>query len=386
MPDGEGTDLETDPTPTARPSDDSGSETMARYAFQITVTAIECVHLLIDESIEEIVCELDEDFVVVRSSGTELVSVKHLEPSRGPWTLASLIGDGGLKHLFENWKASGKRHSCRLMTNGGLKTGANEASAIRKACEGEGLESTSVLLAGRIGAESAEEAREFLQHLTIQDELPKRDDLKAKFLVDGLPSIRDQLEWPEKECAERFEALCTAVWEAAKTDFRSEDRSIDGRGDKTLTTFRTIAKKTMTRAKIEAAVINVTPASPTIMVEKLDRGGFHPTDVERCKRLRSEWLVYEQRWDPGLPGPAIGTQIRRQIQDLAAEAEADVLPSSEPYGREMRAALLARSEGLQIELGGETLSTELLLGAAYDETDKCNIWWSELFSPTRGGR
>jgi hypothetical protein len=366
------------------PNDDVGSETMARYDYQISLTAVSCVELLDDDTIVEIVCEWEEDFIVVRDTGHELVSVKHLEPSKGPWSLATLLEAGGLKHLFERWKKSDKKASCRLQTNGGLKTGAKEASAIANACRGVEIDDAATLIANRIGAEDADEARQFLVSLTIESELPKRDDLMAKLLVDVLPPFCKRLGWPPDEIKDRFEAIRVVVAEAARSDLRSEARAVRIGSETETASARALAKKTVTRAKVAAAIERVTPVSPSTMVEKLEKGGLGPTEVERCKRLRADWLETENRWDPGLPGPSASADIRRRVQDLAAQAEAKVRPQGGAYGDQMRSELIGLSEQAQIKFEGQPVDTDLLLGAAYDETDRCRIWWSDRFTPKSG--
>lgn len=111
--------------------DDTGSETLARYEFQHVLAALAFTIALIEDPDAWVLCEWSEDFVVAcGASAPELVSVKHLEPSQGPWTLSSIIDRGGLKHLFERWKEAKKHATCKLKTNGGLKGGAREAAAI----------------------------------------------------------------------------------------------------------------------------------------------------------------------------------------------------------------------------------------------------------------
>ncbi len=375
----DGPDLTRDDATDFAPNDDAGSETLARYEFQITLTAWNCIELILDDDIQEIICEWHEDYVVVRTSQSELVSVKHIEPSTGSWTLAKIVGDGGLKHLFDRWRAAGRTPACRLRTNGGLKAGANEASAIARACAGNEVSRVAGLLMPRLGGDDLSEVEDFLSILTIDAELPKRDDLLARLLVHELPPLCEILGWSPDEMASRFEVVRSVVSEAARRDIRSEGRSPGVPGHDTTALARAQAAKSVTRKKLVDAMSRVAPAHASKLTAKLDAGGFGPTDVERCKRLRAEWLAFAYQWDPGVPGDSTPDRIRQEVEDLAVLAETKTATQGSVYGREMRAELVSLAGGQTIGLPGRQLSEDLILGVAYDATDKCRIWWSARF-------
>ncbi|MEU2911937.1 dsDNA nuclease domain-containing protein [Streptomyces massasporeus] len=48
------------------PQEDSGSDTLGNYRYQAEVAAQLCVALLTQDSVESVVCEWHEDFVVLR--------------------------------------------------------------------------------------------------------------------------------------------------------------------------------------------------------------------------------------------------------------------------------------------------------------------------------
>lgn len=360
------------------PEDDAGSETLARYDFQVSLTAMACIGMLLDDSVIEIICEWEEDYIVRRTDQSELVSVKHREPSQGAWTLATLIESGGLKHLFDRWKRVGKAAKCRLQTNGGLKAGPKEASAVVEAAVGERTDEVAKLISGKIGADSDEEAAEFLRSLTIEAELPKRDDLRAKVVSAVLPRHTAELGWESDEVTDRFEAIRAVVAVAATSDLRAERRDLRLGLDDATAEARALAKKTVTRAKIASACAGL-GRSPSRLTQKLERGGLGPTDVERCQRLRSRWLAEENRWDSGLPGPSPFAEARDVVQDLAVVAEAEARDPDERYAAPMRSRLAELLEGAGVMLDGRPADVDLLLGAAYDETDRCRIWWSDRF-------
>lgn len=352
--------------------EDAGAETLARFEFQICLTALECVRLLSDPDALEIVCEWWEDYVILRASGMELVSVKHREPSQGPWSLATLVEAGGLKHVFERWKDSGRSARCRLSTNAGLRSGALEAAAVQRAAEGGGDSGVVDVLVERLAAVSREEVESFLESLVIEAELPKRDDLVPKLLVDVLPPLCASLGWPPETINERFAAIRDAVGRAASSDLRSDGRSLQVPARDVA---RARARKTLNREKLNAA-LSRSPVHASRMVRKLDAGGFGPTDVQRCIRLRAQWLELEYSLDPGLPGPFAAQDLREMVQDLAVAAEAAAARTDDTYGAKMRDALQQSFAAVDFSFAGAQLNLDLLLGVAYDETDRCNIWWS----------
>ncbi len=358
-----------------RPSEDAGSETLARYEYQVMLTALECVRCLVATGTVEIVCEWWEDFVILGATGAELVSVKHVEPSQSVWTLARLVDDGGLRHLFDRWRSAGQANRCRLLTNGGLKTGSGEAAAVQRATHGIGRDAVAEDLCGRLGASSRDEVSKFLSFLTIEAELPKRDDLLPKLLVEVLPPLAADLRWPPEEIATRFTAICDEVRRASASDIRAAERALGGGAD---ALARARAHKTISADRLRNALSGAAPSPTSRLVRKLRAGDFGPTDVEKCKRLRSDWLANAYEYRVGILGESEPEAVvRRRVQDLAIEAERVARQSGQPYGARMREELKVLLERNPIEFGDAEVSTDLLLGAAYDETDRCHIWWSE---------
>jgi hypothetical protein len=96
----------------ATPQDDAGAEAQARFEYQVDLATCSCLQMLAGESIDEVICEWHEDYVVTWSGHPrELTSVKHLERDRPRWTMRGLISDGGVKHLYDRWvkRAGGAR-------------------------------------------------------------------------------------------------------------------------------------------------------------------------------------------------------------------------------------------------------------------------------------
>lgn len=167
-----------------KPAEDSGAQTQSRFRYQHECTARSCVGMLLpDNCVASVVCEEHEDFIVIYTDERiELVSVKHREASRGPWSYAALCSDGGVKHLYERWLQTGRRALCRVMTNAGLKTGALEAQQLVDACqsrESERIEPFLADLAAALGSKEYERVREFALVLSVEAGLPSREHIAA---------------------------------------------------------------------------------------------------------------------------------------------------------------------------------------------------------------
>jgi hypothetical protein len=113
------------------PSDDSGAPTADRYSWQAAMAAADGLQLfrqgldddgrLRPECEDWILCEWQEDWILISGEKVELVSGKHRDSSAGAYTTVNMLADdGGLAHLFNRWAALKEIPLCRLVTAGGL--------------------------------------------------------------------------------------------------------------------------------------------------------------------------------------------------------------------------------------------------------------------------
>ncbi|GAA1312588.1 hypothetical protein Psi02_77130 [Planotetraspora silvatica] len=117
------------------PLEDAGALTQSRFRYQCECIAAVCIAMLVRDEIESVTCEWHEDYIIsFRGGQLELVSVKHRESGRGPWSLNELCTRGGLIHLFDRWRLARANSTCRISTNAGLKTGPHEADELATAC------------------------------------------------------------------------------------------------------------------------------------------------------------------------------------------------------------------------------------------------------------
>jgi Cap4-like dsDNA endonuclease family protein len=369
-------------------SEDSGSETLARYEFQEQLCAHAVVEMLADSRIIRIICESDEDYVI-HYDIPEFVSVKHREPDQGAWTIATVCSDGGLPHLFATWREKGKSIRCRLQTNAGLKSGKTEARALAKACADSNdkeLDAFAEILQQKLGADSVEDAKAFLLVLRIQDSLPKREDLRAA-LLERVRARAASIGWPEEVCQSRYDVVCGEVRKASRSDVLAESRApvvpVDEL-DRIARRARAVASKTIDRERVLAAIREAerpkrVPGNP-LVEQKLLCGGVGPTGRSRARELQQEWLRTKYRWSSDLPDDAL-EGIRRDVLRCAEQAERRTRDGQGLYGVQMQVAL---EELLRTEFGGKVPSfanLDVVMGLAYDETDRCNISWCDDFVP-----
>jgi hypothetical protein len=370
-----------------RLDDDTGSETLSRYTFQEVLAAEAVVEMLAGKPIRRILCESVEDYAIEwTEQRPEFVSVKHREPDQGEWTCSALCSDGGIRHLFNTWKKTGKRIRCWIQTNAGLKTGEGEARRLANACRDGDVATLKKYLADlktKLGADSDDEVQAFLGDLRIQDSLPKRDDLRPR-LLDTLQDQMTSIGWARDRHGANFDLVCLEVHKASSADLRSRAR-VPSAEVLTATAIqaRTLAAKTVDADRILGALRASEQAlqkqGRSLLEQKLDCGGIGPTGIRRAVALQQHWLRTRYRWSSDLPGDAIDG-LRRRVLRCADIAERDSR-SGNKYGFAMQARLedLLKAE---VEAGApDYIDEDALLGIAYEETDRCNVLWCDDFVP-----
>jgi hypothetical protein len=388
----------------SEPADDSGAQTQSRFRYQHECTARSCVGMLLpDRPVASVVCEEHEDFIVIYTDGRiELVSVKHREASRGPWSFAVLCSEGGVKHLYQRWLETGRRALCRVMTNAGLKTGALEAQQLVDACqsrESERIEPFLAKLATALDSKERERVREFAMVLSVEADLPSREHIAAV-------NVR-AFYWPAlkelnlvQTLAEPYYERVLALIARANRDHIGERLDLrealldPGRFNEAAARNRRIKRRTITSEDMfdalhpltqpESSLVAVDPDAPAPPPSRLQRkllaGGLGPTTIASAVQLRTRWYAFESARRANVPGgdPAFEA-LRLCVAQLASASESRV-GSSAPYGKAMHLDLIETVTTDRLPAGVPfALDDQLLQGLVFQLTDECKVWFSEAF-------
>lgn len=389
-----------------RPPEDAGAETQARFHYQHECTARSCIPLLLENHVIAVVCEEHEDFVVFyEGDEPELVSVKHREPSQGPWTISALC-TGGVGHLFDRWLGVGGRARCRLMTNAGLSPAPREAGAFAEACHSRSDEEISPWLPDlqrRLAAAEGDEVsvRTFAKSLSIESGLPSKSHLAAVNLRDLMIPALEALGLASTVAQHHYERLLVEI-ASANRDATGDPIDLveyaadPHRLDRALAVDRRLGRRTITRERARRAL--AAPAlgevqlggadldgdvpTPSRLRQKLSRGGLGPTGIDTAMRLRASWYAFEAAHRMNIPGgDPVFDDLRLRVQELVAACEARIDRSAN-YAPEMY--LDVRESVTTSALKKQTpfpLDDKLLQGLVFQLTDECTVWWSERFEP-----
>lgn len=397
---GEGDWLAEHPSPA-----DEGAETQSRFRYQHECTARSCIPLLAQGTdVVAVVCEEHEDFIVLyEGAAPELVSVKHREPSQGPWTFTTLCSDGGIQHLFDRWQGTGGQAACRLMTNAGLSPGADGAGAFANACHSQDTEALKPWISKlcvRLGLSNKNaDVGEFAERLSIESGLPAREHIAASNLRDlvvpaiealGLASSSAQLCY-----ARLLEMIASANRDAVGDPVNLLDYAGDPRRfDPSTAASRRLRRREINRDRIKEILAPDTPRgvqltpenpstpppSPSRLQQKLAQGGLGPTSIDTAVRLRASWYAIESANRASVPGgdPAL-EDLRLRVQELVAACEARA-DRSNSYGEamylDMRESVTTSALDNSVPFA---LDDKLLQGLVFQLTDECRVWWSEVF-------
>jgi hypothetical protein len=389
--------MDVEPGLSGRPAEDRGHETARWYAYQYALAARECLNMLIGPC-PWVICEWHHDFVCAGPEGVKphcLVSVKHRSNDQGPWALADLPKRGGFKVLYDRWVASDRWHSCRWVTNGGLKPGdlqtrelasllADRASADRE----QRLMKFAEALSGGIGAEPSDTAS-FLDALAVFSTGGDEFSMRAKVIDDVARPVMQRLGVAPGMARTAYLAAQDLVWEAV-LNLNPEEPDVKWLSAHDLAEADRL-KRTITRKRLldrlrdrgiaippDAGVAGA--AHVTNMVRKLRAGFLGPTVVASAPRLRRRWYELEASFRSEIPTPMQLEldRLRAEVLHRATMAESGTRRPGTAYGPAMHTQLtqLLSKENLTACLPATTAD---LMGCAYQLTDECDIWWSDEF-------
>ncbi|MFJ8697726.1 dsDNA nuclease domain-containing protein [Streptomyces ardesiacus] len=418
------------------PQEDSGSDTLGRYRYQAEVTAQDCLAMLTQESIDSVVCEWHEDFVVVRTDGSvELVSVKHREGTQGPWTLVELCKSGGLTHLFDRWCACecAANVRLRLATNAALKPGKDNAGMLARMCGPEpevtagqtamaeevarqmlkvrwkqpypNVPDTPVCKKDadiRIPAGFAERVVRFLAALEISCKPPHRESITDVNIQRLLVPAVEQLKLAHVDLENTYRAIVDRIERANRDESDRSQLAVyiadPGRVRNRSQIQQRIGRRRITREILRHEVVYTSVQLPTFprgqapvvapggakLRRKLRRGRVPSDEAAFAERLRSAWYTTWAERRTGLAGDEtdllnLSTDVLEMAFDCRRHARAQVVEGGE-FGIKMNDLLAERLKADALPSPPRIqLSNLHLRGLAYQLCDECHFFFSEPF-------
>lgn len=396
--------------------DDSGAETADRYEWQAMMATADVLALYFETldktggvtsgSSFTMLCEHHEDWSVASGENTEIVSGKHREPSRGPFsTYRQLLNEGGVLHLFERWQALEQTPSCRLVTTSGL---SDDGARTARACDRlrtdpsaadeeivaviDGFKSTIGFLRSgdglTRGPEPDEVIRAFLAGLRFQHGQPRRDqvpDLAGERY--GKP-VAGRLGHPGGG---------SAVWRAVLAVVRPRMRAAGPSQGGALPVVSGVkhddplASRTLTLADVDTAVsfalgniAGYVPLPRVIkanrMAVKMTQGGCSDNAVERADELRLQYRRYARarRSHPHTEDfrHRLDNTLLRVVDEATDAVRSDGAVS---WGAQLWRELGHRFLLLEGQAEAHGLNADLLLGGVSELANNCRTWYTDRF-------
>jgi hypothetical protein len=418
------------------PEEDSGSDTLGRYRYQAEVAARDCLAMLTQEAIDFVVCEWHEDFVVAWTDGSvELVSVKHREGTRGPWTLPELCKDGGLTHLFDRWCACecADNVRLRLATNAALKPGKDNAGVLARMCGPEpelrsGLNTMAENVARQmlkvrwkqpypnvpdtpevrrladiqIPAGFVDKVVRFLAVLEISCKPPERESITDVNIQRLLVPAVEHLQLAHVDLEATYRGIVDRIERANRDESDRAQLAVyiadPSRARHSTQIQQRVGRRRITREILHQQIAYTTARLPTFprgkapvvapggakLHRKLRRGLVPSDEAAFAERLRSAWYTTWSERRSGLAGDEtdllnLSTDVLEMAFECRRHARAQV-PEGSEFGNKMNDLL---TERLKVDALPSPppfqLNNQHLRGLAYQLCDECLFFFSETF-------
>lgn len=418
------------------PEEDSGSDTLGRYRYQAEVAARDCLAMLTQEAIDFVVCEWHEDFVVAWIDGSvELVSVKHRERTRGPWTLPELCKGGGLTHLFDRWCACecADNVRLRLATNAALKPGKGNAGVLARMCGPEpelasGLNIMAEDVARQmlkvrwkqpypnvpvtpevrkladiqIPAGFVDKVVRFLAVLEISCKPPERESIADVNIQRLLVPAVEQLQLAHVDLEATYRGIVDRIERANRDESDRAQLAVyiadPSRSRHSTQIQQRVGRRRITREILHQQIVYTAARLPTFprgkapvvapggakLRRKLRRGLVPADEAAFAERLRSAWYTTWSERRSGLAGDEtdllnLSTDVLEMAFECRRHARAQV-PEGSEFGNKMNDLL---AERLKVEALPSPppfqLNNQHLRGLAYQLCDECLFFFSETF-------
>jgi hypothetical protein len=410
--------------------EDDGPDTQDRFRWQHHCTAADALRMLVDDHVLRVVCEVHADYVVERSSGSELVSCKHREQHRGPWKLTDICKSGGIAKLFSRWIDTGAE-LCRLMTNASLAPGANESADVFAACgptaevDKTELSQRAVALAqGLLAAARADAGKpsrmpgipnspkpargkqadcpddflalvvQFMSVLTIRPELPSRDLIETHHAEELARTTLEKCGLPTHDVRSVYmrlvESIGTKNLQMGLTGEYSDwltnpKKGLQKGSQRALVQARTInpeqVRALMTSRPVDAPLRRHATTGQERLRAKLRAGGSDPNSINVACLLQEAWHAEWASFSTGLPGD---TERRDNLETriilAAGRAATRAKRSSDKWADEIWESVEKDLEDGMLDAHGADEFTVLhLLGLMFDLSARCQVWFSPEF-------
>jgi hypothetical protein len=376
------------------PSEDAGASTASRYRFQHCCAAARLLAAIAADRRCEVICEWHEDFLVLLDGTIEAVSVKHREQTKTKWSVATLVSDGKLGHLYETFQRGDGGLQCSFVTNRSHTVADlwSEDPAKR--------EPMCADLADRLGS-CVEEVVPFVDCLRLDANLPARHYIVSVYANDLAAAALDRLGLrldPTKGMRVAGDLVASASQEQVSPKaLQAVLLAPAADRDAILAEHKVLDRRVTTEQVAEAlcdAASDLVPRLPssqasaevppeTTLTKKLRKGGLGPSVLGSAGRRRARWYAHRARYRDIRPREEELDSLEEWVQDQANLAEIKARErDEESYGAEMFERLtqtLSSPEALPMGTRQEDSNPALLSGAAFELTDACSIWWSQTF-------
>ncbi|MGA9310896.1 MAG: hypothetical protein WBV74_11060 [Pseudonocardiaceae bacterium] len=423
---------------TVLPAEDSGANTADRYEWQAAMAAADGLALFHRSLADDgslrgdcdgrLLCEWQEDWVLLEGDDAELVSGKHRDASVSAFTTVNkLAGEGGLAHLFDRWSALGGRPLCRLVTSGGIGAGTPQAllaaserfralrlsgaavavvgdhrdiiDKLRKAIADHCAEVAARWTGGADAPpvpedEQRVEVARFLSMLRLDQGKPQRAHIEHAAPTMYAQPVLDRLD---------LMGSAAVAWEAVMRLFRARMRAKGpvptaalpavmayqpGSDSPTVADVeRGLVARIVTMEDIDIAIRTAlampsgyepVPRVPltTRLAVKMSTGGCSDNAVERAEHLRIEYVDY---WRDRISGEASARANQRRFERRLLRINDEATDSVAPAGRVLWRRLQQRVDELPDDSLPAGMDADLALGGLCELANRCTVWFGQRF-------
>lgn len=410
--------MTTDPSPgNVLDIDDPGDETLARFRYQCSAAAINCIRLILDvHDVVAVICENFEDILVERLDGTFVglqIKTRRLDLNPFTATEAVIVKSLGRFCMLDS-QFPGKFQKFDFSTNHSFwRKKENEKNlpwvldALKERQSIKHLPKTNFMrrFVHSICAETDLPAEQVIQTLcktvlNSRTEAIEGIDHRVREAVGQCPVASDLSFSQVAKVAEELVNMCFQA-SSKKTTGDISDLYAAGLEFSEIVKGRSLAGKCISKKRVENIInahcvvgeslqlsglvpISSLPTHLATMIQKLDKGGLQNSRIDELSDLVMSFQHLLLQWVR-----KYGSEIAEErYQNLLAkvkfdciEAQVVVENSDTQYAPQMYVELIQRLrdrvDDAHDELHG--CNKEHLMGAAGMLTQQCKAWWSPKF-------